>query len=708
MPITIEHTMLIGSQHLPTELKEFSRNSFCMFANDVRGAGTMYESSYEEIQMRNNAFTPSSKIILFKTHSNFGPTWGLPAEIRREGSNIIRTCLLGIEAKDYRILEDGSITRIPESAFEKLEVIKSVIKIDDGMVSDNKKGRRNTSSVGLGIIQDVCLLDETHGAYVKKAIEELDQRKFSCIKYKGFHRSTSGPEFIKQTKKQIFSGSRFFLFKHTVEILNQKTLEFEDKEMVSLGIFCPLRKVERYTASKNTLEKLYSALNSDGLKLFNSAEHFRKINGKVGRLIKYFPGIAEEIFENMGDSNVPDSLWDVLSTIDEHPSKPTNRELLALSSRNITNHSEIGKRYEKSKDAHGRILKQITNINAEISNLDYENECCLRSKTRAQADIELWKSQIEYKEKEIIGCDEVINNYANATEAQRTQLELVAPAATALELQALRDKAIWEREIVSLIENPKEDAPDLVQRYKETGFIIKEIIYTNRNDTNETKSLHSDPMLPHNEEYFISRITLVTTKPSVIYVNRDTNGNASKKVVGGPYEIEASSISRGGYPSVRLRMANIQSVFGIAPPTSSGQMLVKRHPHTEDYRLRPDVDSLELFASTWVPVCLGDAQATIGKGFREQDPRIVIMGILAWITNANGRDVWGQTWKWFPTLSEVNLEGNYGKLTEDKEEVLEVTDSTAMATAVQELATTLATLQTEEFINQTQTTEGSS
>lgn len=671
-------------------LGEWVQQNFCMILLRPRAHARTPGLSYGVAQ--HHTLVPNENVLLVKTETGSEYRYYRPVELRETPAEDL-TWVHGLDMNEWRVLEDGTITQMPEQALEALEIVVDVTELDEGRIVGDTS---NVSMIQSGTIQSMCVLERAPAVILQEAIEELEQRKFKCIKYKGFHKGGAGsqPEFTEQTKKQIFSGAKFFLFKHTVHVLNQTTLGWEPVKMLSIGIFCPQQKIDRYTGSRNTFANLRSDLKGDGLRLFDPVKFARQVRERTGALTKYYPGIAEQIVINGG--KVPRKPWSLLEGVDSFPNKPTNRELLALSSRVVANNSDAGRKHQKSKDAHGRIVKQVENIGLEINRLRVEKDTSARDKRHAESNIVSWTEQIERAQATVVRCTSALANNDGLIVTQQGQLNIVQPAVEALRLQAERDNLIYRREMKELIENPPEDAPDLVERYKNTGFIVKEIRYTNRTNPRDIKSLRTDPLLPQDEGYYISYMCLMTTKPSIIYVNRGTSGENSKKVVAGPYEIEATVSGVGRNAQVRLRLANLQGVFGIQKRTlGNAYMNVRIHPHTDTRSLMPTIESLKSFVSSWTTVCLGNASSAIGKGFKDQDPRIVIMGLLAWITNANANDVWGKTHTWFPKPHEVDVEGMYGQEPEDEVDS-QVTTDAGMKDTLQELANRLAQLTPNE------------
>jgi hypothetical protein len=567
---------------------------------------------------------------------------------------------LFLPVRGMRQREDGTYTQLPEICIEELGT-----PIDLGVLGDGRwtiqescyllTGRGAAlrdgealvkNSIHIDGIGSISLFDKSEEAIVSRFEEATGTERQKVIRLKSFFKGSGEVDHSieNQTPKQIKSGQRLFLFKHSVWMINKATMLWEQRQVISIGTFDNAQKIRKYVKARRWFVRLLSSLRGNGLRFFRPEEWREYIRERGPGLTKYWAGLPEIIEDDDELSRIQEV--DAITSAEQN-AKVTDREFKILNLKADILNTEAGQRYTRAKNAYGQLEAKVQEKRREaessLSNLQYYK--------REQEDVQ---RRIESLQNSLSDYDSHITEAAEARAKALQQVELLEPTLPTLKINVEAERAKYNSAVDEYMNAESSEGQSFTKKLKKTGIIVSNIMYhTDRGEVDASEA----PELLKEERAKISKICFVTTKPLAIYVDRHRDPNTKKIVMGGPYEVQMS-FARNGAASLSIRLASHDALFGIQDG-SVQVMQVKIHPHTSVYSLIRTADSYNDFIQTWQNPCLGNAAPAIAMGATKNNPKIAIMGALAWLTSSYSGDSWGRTWSWFPKPSEVDPEGNF-------------------------------------------------
>lgn len=565
--------------------------------------------------------------------------------------------------------EDGTWTQLPEIAIEALGEPIDLDMIGEGRWTFDDygtwgQGRGSALADGQQILNSTIKTDKIgsisifgDSEYAEEVSAKLEEvigtSRQKVFRLKSFFKGSGEVEFSteNQTVKQICSGQRIFLYKSRVWTINTETQLWEQREVISLGMMDSTAKLRKYVKARQWLASFASSLNSNGLKFFNP-NAYRAWIKEVGQgLTKYWGGTIEVLdLENLDADEIHkrDSIDEA-----EQNAKVGDKEFHVLNVRANMLSTQAGQRLARARNAVAQIKDKVALHEATLE----DNRRRTRDRQREIADyarrIEEYKSYMQTAENHLSELEQ-------QKETSTSQLNLLMPTLPTLEATLQAELGRYEVALEEEVESSQSNASSFTSKLKKTGILVKDILY---HSDGGFVSAAERPDLLTSSEAKLAKIEFVTTRPLTIYVDRHDNPNTTRKVMGGPYEVVVS-FGTNANVSMTIRLASHDALFGYEKHSTYFNARV--HPHTPTFTLYRTADSFNQFIERWVSPCLGDAAPSIARAAVNNDPKIGIMGALAWITSAYSRDSWGVTWRWFPKPEEVDPDGKFDSMDEEE------------------------------------------
>ena len=492
-----------------------------------------------------------------------------------------------------------------------------------------------------------------------KVIAAIGPRKIKALEIDNFYRGSSPAKatLTEARHNKIVKGNYVFPIKLSVNVLNTETFTYETKKILVFALFRSYDRVIRYSKSREFIVELLEELTfADGLKFFDPELYQQKINELYGPHVEYWSGIT--------------SIWQGCWTNSIEPKTSTSEKVVTSIDMAPTFGYEAIKRspetiaYQEIQKAYGDVNLRIRSNQNEISNNNRYIE-------RENSDIANYKRHLE----QLISSVE-----RRKAEIQKLQLEAEAMQIAKESMQS--DYNAAKQAYQTKISNVSADlgsATKWLNNLAKTGIVIEDILYRNivNGSTKSIRVANSIHLLAMEEDsdWKLTSVSFRTTKPTIIYVDRGSRGDSCKKVVGGPYNIQVSE------NDIRISLQSSKSCFGY----DDNRIWV--HPHTNYLSVDPS-RTWSSFTSSFVNVftrgCLGEASPILYNAFKNNDVKSVIFGAMTWVSSANSTDTWGKNYKYFPKLSEVNVDGSPSSQNEEPE-TLEL-DENAITSLTESLA----------------------
>ena len=471
------------------------------------------------------------------------------------------------------------------------------------------------------------LLDEYEKLNTKNA-------KYKCLKYRYLMKAgltQAQPESTVQTLKQLMSGSRFFLYKTTLNVMNWVTSEFEEVSFIGIATFNSLGQVARYRTFSNTIKNLQTAILENKMDMILDPETYvRQMAERFKGYTTYWNGLAK-YFGNTDlpayvDRNIEDSLC-------------TKEQLSGLALVTTINNSTVAKNMQraeqmyKNKDADYRII--LADIDSCRNAISYSHDLIRRFENEIaalQGRIGSSRRDISQNEQRII----------TRTKDQADVEKVVEP----LKQRFNETEAEFKAFAAQLLSSENKELANVIEQFKKLDVAIADIRYM---VDGREHSIKKKPELAYSSSAKLTRVCFYTLKPNIIYLNRREMGNDAPQAVGGPYYVEI--IGGGGSAQMNLNLYRRDAIFGLDDST------VWPHPHTPGYGFdRRNMESFFEALTTPQSCCLGEGLPMFVAGFKSNDPRSIVYSALAYLSSANSiNDVWGQRHKLFPKPGETHV-----------------------------------------------------
>ena len=503
-------------------------------------------------------------------------------------------------------------------------------------------------------------------------IEAIGPRKIKAFEIENFYRgSTPARATITEVRSnKIVKGNFVFPVIIKSNVLNQETLEYEPKKILVFALFRSWERVIRYSKSREFIVSLLEDLSyADGLKFFDPEAYERKMKELYGTHVEYWSGITSIWQGNWETAGEPVETINETSVNATHMAKTFGYESIKNSPQTIE-FQEIDKAYQ-------HVEEKVSNSTSSIERFDREIKALQRQKRDLEQRI---RSQEEYIAQYQNNLDQSVKDLAAASEAKRS-----------MDDEYIQAKEAYQQ-YVSAVSDNYDGALNWLNNMSKSGIVVEDIHYHNSSDY-ETKSITEDPSLPvqalQGKTWKLHSIRFRTTKPVIIYVDRGSRGDSCKKIVGGPYNITITQ------SDISISLQSSKACFG------NDGTKIWVHPHTNYLTTRVD-GTWKNFTRGFVNVptrgCLGEASPIFYNAFKKNDIKTAIFGAMTWVTSANSTDTWGKHYKYFPKLSEVNLESSTSSDVQEEAEV-ELTEE-----RIEVIAEGLAMMVEEQYPEVTTTT----
>lgn len=506
-------------------------------------------------------------------------------------------------------------------------------------------------------------------SYKDVLIEKFSGHKHLCAEISSFYRGSDDSDisFTEVRANKILKGNYIFPVIIKTDVLNQETFEYETKRILVLAIFRNWDRVVRYAKSREFIPDFLNQLNfAGGLKYFDPEGYQEKMEALYGKHIRYWDGITKVWAGEWSES--------LEEAIVQEEAKVTPTSMSHLFGVESAQNSEVTVNYNEISSAYKDLQAKREALNSTIS--------------ISQRRIAQHNQEIENYKRYLATAEESLLNAEKALASSVSDHEATSVAFASIQEEYLWSKSAYETHIENL-QPDLESAATWISNLEKTGIIIEQILYYDYNKE-EQVYIHDDPSIAvrakQDSNISLERITFRTTKPVIIHVDRGSAGNNCKKVVGGPYRVR---ITNGG---ISISLISSSACFGWHPDGNT--MWV--HPHTASFNIRTNdnwINFTNCFVGRYTSGCLGEASPILYNAFQNKDIKTAIFGAMTWVTSANSTDTWGKHYKYFPKLSEVNVDndGNVDQVT-NAEKVLD-------EEAIDNIAEELSLLIEEEYVD---------
>ena len=239
------------------------------------------------------------------------------------------------------------------------------------------------------------------------------------------------------------------------------------------------------------------------------------------------------------------------------------------------------------------------------------------------------------------------------------------------EQESLRQKLL---EAVRAIESDSDSQSTLSHIFENMGVTIDKVklSYVSKSGRistlQEEEILDSDIILDPNIQVWISYLKFSTTEAMELNVFMDNE--LSTQIMGGPFQYELRSSTRGEVDECRIRPAGKSTILAriTNDREQGGYNQVRCHPHAggtdfqSAYRSSDtygQIEDLESFYSKWQYICLGEASPALADAAERNSLEDIITIMLAWTKTIQGKDEWGNCYDNFPSAKADERSQNF-------------------------------------------------
>ncbi len=423
-----------------------------------------------------------------------------------------------------------------------------------------------------------------------------------------------------------------------------------------------LSKFDEFRSNLNYTSKLFKSLENNPMQFFPDANYKRQLVERASKLCTYWGGLAEVLdFTQIQSDDIPDINF--ISLAKASATKLTNAQLAALSADNEAYNTREGSVYI-------RLTEALSNVEQEISALEISAAPKQKLIDRNSKTLETLIVQYNAIQQKLTEYQDKVQTLLKAFEEENTDLVSKKRIKESLAPKAVSAESAFKQKLLEIRTQLKNSPTDFETKLDKLGIIITDAVLRQKTTGTEVPLVDNEHLLD-NETWYLGKLSFITTRPHLIYVDRLKHGASAPTIAGGPYEINLSCFyndqeKKFYKPQMFLRLASVDAVFGKIK--DGLQWKAKIHPHTQPSVLLPTIDSLKRFVENAHSVCLGEAESVITEGFRTKDIWVAITACLSWITSANtqnlegeGIDEYGAAWTWFPSASEVSMSGKWSE-----------------------------------------------
>lgn len=269
------------------------------------------------------------------------------------------------------------------------------------------------------------------------------------------------------------------------------------------------------------------------------------------------------------------------------------------------------------------------------------------SQSRASRNLNQTTRNISNYESELIALKGQLEKFIALHEESKAQKSKLIKATPGLKESVSKADSDHQAYLNTLTST---NSIDWEQRFRDRNIIIQKIIFTSRLGSGSV-NLRANPEVLRDNDWYLSKIIFLTTKPSIIRVG----GSEDNLRVAGPFQVMLSKDSPYNPPYARVKAACLGSVIGMH--IASGQIHATVHPHCEAVRVKDNASSLRSFMHTEHNACLGELAPALTHAFNANRVRNSIFSFMAWVEACNPDDYWGKHCTWFPKPEDVNMTG---------------------------------------------------
>jgi len=552
-----------------------------------------------------------------------------------------------VQTKKHTIAGKEYLTQIPSSWLDKItDIVDLDLHVDSLSFSpDPTLNLAAATNVLIGENASISFLDP-EAPFAKQIAASIIGKNLKTIKISKIFKG-SAPSHVcvkEQTAKQILSGSRFFLYSFELDIIDCQTAcgaapTTHRVRWLALGIFEPLERYLKFRKATQFICDLTNDCNNNNLFFIDSQtlEDVAKTEGKF--YSTFWTGALKILDGNALKLEAIDH--DVIARQFTVP--PNTKAFSALQIVSTVQTSEEGKRYQ-------RALSALTNAQAEQEALKQNLTLSKETISLNEQNIQFKVAEIDFLNTIIKNLEETMNSLTQQIKANEQKIETHNTTIKVFDTQTVVEKNKLQEKIKETLETQETETQRLLTNMRKSGCFITEVIASDQKGNTVDLSASPRDLIDRNN-WYISKITFLTTRPNKIYVDKYT-GTTTDIVYGGPYEVTILTAPNGEV-KMSLRLASASSVFGLGPPIGS-TVQVKIHPHSQTLNIKKNYQDFKNMVTSTHSVCLGDAESILRSGAKEKDIKKLIAGAMAWLTSCCSKDDWGQYYTWFPHEDQIN------------------------------------------------------
>jgi len=501
-------------------------------------------------------------------------------------------------------------------------------------------------------------------AFIASAPRRLNVLKTHCL-YRGA--SNTVLTLGTQTKNQVLKGGSFFLYKQIVNVYDPETRTISQREILQLGIFTSVTNIIKYSNSRLLMKQLLTDIKNGNEHVGNPTAYEKENIARLKGITHYWDK-PSQIASQFFNCNMPKGIlnFNVLS-----------QENLEQTVSNDYFHQTTIQSYLSSSEEAIALAKADKAI--ELNNHRITQEKI--NKERKEEDIVYCTNKIKAYLRSIEDYKESIRGYERNILTSNESISIFTKASETLVKQKEDCSKTYKEKITESLESIEKK--NFTENLKKTGIIVLNIGYYNKAEGH--RDIKDFPEVVNDPSFALHKVHFVTTKPLPIYVDNyktitdceeDYEEAKGKKVkAGGSYEVILTYLNHTA--NVTLRLASAKAVYGV----SGNQATI--HPHCESVYIDSQDTLLSLYTS-WRSPCLGDSSSSITAAFQKNNPRMVILGFLSWLTSCCSSDYWGKKQSWFPSYSSLKTTESLLDACEIPEEIPEETVEETSETVTEE------------------------
>lgn len=464
-------------------------------------------------------------------------------------------------------------------------------------------------------------------------------RAINC--YKG-----NTPSFSKEEQlvTNLLSGTRFFLYTSQIEVWAGGKKQFVP--FLGLAVFGG----EKLLLWKNSLELLttFQRMTSslEAAKILYPEKYANIIKNHTNDLSQYWPGMKNLVPEKVLQAKAP-RIVDVSTLKTE-----TSNNLKPFFLKQTLNKTPEASGFISLEMKVAELVKQEQDLKKEVA--EQEAKILKLRTTLVQGNQEIARLQ-----QLLIDSQKALTTTTENFVTYSPKLVRLQNATTTLSANLEPLRLVYNNAIEKYWNEPVN--LDIVDTWKEEILIESIVVSSTRTgDVLTLDALRKELSQPVTARaVYISKIVLVTTKPTIIYKDAHKYSlSQCSKFVGGPYRISITNNSTG--PIMNISLLDDRSFRGLKLDSyKCGSVWV--HPHTPAQGINLGDGDV---AAAWtksttniVNACLGEAQPILHNAMtKDLQLASIIYAVKGWLQTANSEDTYGVNIRYFPSADGVKIE----------------------------------------------------